>query len=230
MVVTDDQGRYVVPDLPQGEIQSVGARLRARQFAEAGWRARQAAQSARRRRAERGRRGEILSRHLLVFDAEDSGREPVRRQGRSARQRQAARLSQPDEEQRLHRLSPARPALHPHDPEISQRRTLIGAKPGCTASSPARPASSWSNILAGQLAAVPIKYYADWTDRIAQGRAAARQAARVRKGVERNIVVTTWDWGDEKHYLHDLDIDRTGATPRSTPTARSTARRNTRPT
>ena len=24
------------------------------------------------------------------------------------------------------------------------------------------------------------------------------------QGVERNIVVTTWDWLDDKHYLHDL--------------------------
>ncbi len=24
------------------------------------------------------------------------------------------------------------------------------------------------------------------------------------QGVERNIVVTTWDWGDPQHYLHDL--------------------------
>ena len=27
MVVTDDRGRYVVPDLPAGELQRVGARL-----------------------------------------------------------------------------------------------------------------------------------------------------------------------------------------------------------
>ena len=47
IVVTDDQGRYVMPDLPQGEIQGLGARLRPRQFAEGDGRARQAAQSHR---------------------------------------------------------------------------------------------------------------------------------------------------------------------------------------
>jgi len=31
-------------------------------------------------------------------------------------------------------------------------------------------------------------------------------------------VVTTWDWGDEKHYLHDL-ISPTGASRPSMPTA-----------
>ena len=32
IVVTDDQGRYVVPDLAESEIQAVGARLRPRRF------------------------------------------------------------------------------------------------------------------------------------------------------------------------------------------------------
>ncbi|HEY2185294.1 MAG TPA: carboxypeptidase-like regulatory domain-containing protein, partial [Xanthobacteraceae bacterium] len=59
------------------------------------------------------------------------------------------------------------------------------------------------NIIAGQLAAVPIKYYADWTDRVGKGELPHSKPARP-QGLERNIVVTTWDWGDEKHYLHDL--------------------------
>jgi hypothetical protein len=59
------------------------------------------------------------------------------------------------------------------------------------------------NILAGQLNATPVKYFADWTDRIAKGELPHTKPARP-EGVERNIVVTTWDWSDEKHYLHDL--------------------------
>jgi hypothetical protein len=58
------------------------------------------------------------------------------------------------------------------------------------------------NIVAGQLAAVPIKYFADWTDRIAKGELPHSKPARP-QGIERNVVVTTWDYGDEKHYLHD---------------------------
>ena len=50
-------------------------------------------------------------------------------------------------------------------------------------------------------AAVP--YLADWTDRIAKGELPHSKPSRP-QGVERNIVVTTWDWLDEKHYLHDL--------------------------
>ena len=59
------------------------------------------------------------------------------------------------------------------------------------------------NILAGQLATVPIKYYAEWTDRVAKGELPHAKPTRP-EGLERNIVATTWDWGDEKHYLHDL--------------------------
>ena len=59
------------------------------------------------------------------------------------------------------------------------------------------------NILAGQLAGAPIKYFADWTERVAKGELPKTKPTRP-QGVERNVVVTTWDWGDPKKYLHDL--------------------------
>jgi hypothetical protein len=59
------------------------------------------------------------------------------------------------------------------------------------------------NIMAGQLAASPIAYFSDWTDRVAKGELPTNKPKRP-EGVERNIVVSTWDWADEKHYLHDL--------------------------
>jgi hypothetical protein len=59
------------------------------------------------------------------------------------------------------------------------------------------------NIVAGELASTPIKYFADWTDRIAEGELPATKPTRP-QGVERNVVITTWDWADAKHYLHDL--------------------------
>jgi hypothetical protein len=62
---------------------------------------------------------------------------------------------------------------------------------------------SMINTLAGQLGSVPFKYLADWTDRIAKGELPHTKPTRP-QGVERNIVVTTWDWGSEKQYLHDL--------------------------
>jgi len=50
----------------------------------------------------------------------------------------------------------------------------------------------------GQLAAL-----ADWTDRIKAGELPSRSPRRP-VGIERNLVVTVRDWLDPKHYLHDL--------------------------
>jgi hypothetical protein len=59
------------------------------------------------------------------------------------------------------------------------------------------------NPLVGQLGGVPFEYFGDWTDRIARGELPHSKPPRP-QGVERNIVVTTWEWGDPKKYLHDL--------------------------
>jgi hypothetical protein len=58
-------------------------------------------------------------------------------------------------------------------------------------------------ILAGQLNATPIPYLAEWTDRVAKGELPSTKPTRP-QGLERNVVVSTWDWADEKHYLHDM--------------------------
>jgi len=57
--------------------------------------------------------------------------------------------------------------------------------------------------LAVDLAGVPFKYFADWTDRIAAGELPAFIPERP-QGIERNIVATVRDWADPKTYLHDL--------------------------
>jgi hypothetical protein len=59
------------------------------------------------------------------------------------------------------------------------------------------------NRLAGQLGGVPFKYFGEWTDRIAQGDLPKAKPERP-KGVERNVVVTSWEWGSEKTFIHDL--------------------------
>ena len=43
--------------------------------------------------------------------------------------------------------------------------------------------------------------FADWTDRIAAGE--VPQAPPRPQGIERNVVITEWDWADPKVYLHD---------------------------
>jgi len=60
-----------------------------------------------------------------------------------------------------------------------------------------------TNRIAGQFGGAPYKYFGDWTDRIAKGELPKTRPARP-QGVERNIVVTSWEWSTDKHYLHDL--------------------------
>src|SRR2546430_2159005 len=53
-----------------------------------------------------------------------------------------------------------------------------------------------------------LKNYADWTDRIAGGELPFAKPERP-KGVERNMVVTMWDFSTPKYYLHDgISTDR----------------------
>jgi hypothetical protein len=59
------------------------------------------------------------------------------------------------------------------------------------------------SIVQGALAGIPIRYLADWTDRIAAGEVPAVPPSRP-SGIERNIVATVRDWSDGKAYLHDL--------------------------
>ena len=44
--------------------------------------------------------------------------------------------------------------------------------------------------------------YADWTDRIAAGEYPMAAPPRP-QGIERDVVITMWDWADPKAYLHD---------------------------
>ena len=90
------------------------------------------------------------------------------------------------------------------------------------------------------------QYLGEWTDRIAKGELPHAKPARP-QGVERNIVVTLQALGDEKHYLHDvITTDKrnptvngygriygsppTSDTQRSTATAASSDRLSTAPT
>ena len=60
-----------------------------------------------------------------------------------------------------------------------------------------------TNQLAGTFGGAPVKYFGEWTDRIAEGELPKSKPPRP-QGVERNVVVTSWEWSTEKHYLHDL--------------------------
>src|SRR5947209_7208154 len=48
-----------------------------------------------------------------------------------------------------------------------------------------------------------LRNFADWTDRVAKGELPKAKPQRP-QGVERNVVVTSWEWGSEKTFIHDL--------------------------
>ena len=60
-----------------------------------------------------------------------------------------------------------------------------------------------------------LKMYADWTDRIAKGELPSATPQRP-QGKERNVVITMWDWADPKVYLHD-EITSDKRNPRVNP-------------
>ena len=56
-----------------------------------------------------------------------------------------------------------------------------------------------------------LTLFADWTDRIAAGE--VPPAPPRPQGIERNVVITQWDWADPKAYLHDeVSTDRRNPT------------------
>jgi hypothetical protein len=60
-----------------------------------------------------------------------------------------------------------------------------------------------TNRLAGQWGGVPYKYFGEWTDRIAKGEVPKVEPPRP-QGIERNVVITSWEWSTPDKYLHDL--------------------------
>ena len=57
--------------------------------------------------------------------------------------------------------------------------------------------------ITGRLGGVPLKYLADWTDRVAAGALPSTQPERP-TGIERNVVATVRDWASPTVYMHDL--------------------------
>ena len=93
IVVTDDQGRYLIPDLPTADynvwVRGYGLvdspKMRAKPASNS--------RSHGRARAERSGGGALLPGDLLVHADEDSAGERVRRQERNSREAHAERLA-----------------------------------------------------------------------------------------------------------------------------------------
>jgi len=88
--------------------------------------------------------------------------------------------------------------------------------------------TSMVNVLARTDADRMLAQFADWTDRVAAGELPVERPPRP-QGVERNVVITLWDWSNPRAYLHD-EVSTDKRNRRSTPTASSTAPRKRAPT
>ena len=90
------------------------------------------------------------------------------------------------------RMVPASLGKFESGAEAWQRRILSG-----------QSGEMMTNRIAGQFGGVPYKYFGDWTDRIAKGELPKAKPPRP-EGEERNIVITSWEWSKPDKYLHDL--------------------------
>jgi hypothetical protein len=60
-----------------------------------------------------------------------------------------------------------------------------------------------TNRIGKELGGVPYKYFGDWTERVEKGEVPKHKPQRP-QGIERNVVVTAWEWSTPDKYLHDL--------------------------
>src|SRR5207302_455367 len=135
--------------------------------------------------------------------------------GRRLGDRRDHRPADPLHQERRHRRSG--PLRHPRsaDRELSGLGAWLRPRRLAEAACQARPESRSdggggaepgemkTNRIAGQFGGAPYKYFGDWTDRVAKGELPKAKPPRP-TGVERNIVVTTWDWSTPDKYMHDL--------------------------
>ena len=217
IVVTDDRGRYVVPDLPQGQLQRLGARLRTGRFAE-GARPRPArtlnltavvAPNAR-AAAQYYPAGYWASLLRVPDKSEFPGTGPqgngIVARHEDARPQWLAWLKNGScytchqIGNKATREIPKELGVFPSSREAWMRRIQSGQA--------GRDMARELGLFGAPRA---LAMFADWTDRIAKGE--VPPAPPRPQGLERNVVITQWHWADPKVYMHDqVSTDRRNPT------------------
>jgi hypothetical protein len=197
IVVTDERGRYLVPDLPKANyevwVRGYGLADSAKKTATPGklmdlsvTRARDAAAAAKIYPAA------YWYAMMKLPDAAEVAHLPGKRNEYLMWMKNMACVGCHQMGNLATRTIPAGLGQFPSSRDAWIRRIQSGQAGG-----------QMTRTAMGQLAGVPVKYLADWTDRIAKGELPAAQPQRP-SGVERNIVATVRDWSDAKAYMHDL--------------------------
>jgi hypothetical protein len=212
IVVTDDQGRFVLPELPMVNyhvwVRGYGLRDSARHYLRPGAHdVTLPVEPAAHRRKRRS-----LSGRSLVVAAAAAGARGVPAAGGAGRglgadhgepgavdrHAEAGLQLLPSDRQRadahLRSLEPGvpragRPARG-DQPQLWERRLRTGVRGG----------DMYARLLMMGVERT-VEVLADWTDRIAAGELPPEP--RRPQGIERNAVITMWDWGTETSYMHD---------------------------
>ncbi len=202
MVVTDDQGRYVVPDLPKGKyniwVRGYGLVDSPKVQSEPGKIVNlRATPAPNDKEAAKYYPAIYWYSMLKIPDASQFGGksdipEKVTQSEWLTVMKNRACVGCHQLGQASTRTIPAAFGEFKSGEDAWRRRTMSG-----------QAAPLMINPLAGYLGGEPYKYLGDWTDRVAKGELPHSKPPRP-QGIERNVVVTTWDWGTEKQYLHDL--------------------------
>jgi hypothetical protein len=201
-VVTDDQGRYVIPDLPTANyevwVRGYGLVDSARMRAKPGQIVNHAAVAAPNERAAAHYYPAIYWYTMMkIPPASDFGGateipKNITQDTWRQRMNNVDCIGCHQLGQEATRTVPAQFGQFKSGEEAWMRRTQAG-----------QAGEMMTNRLAGQLGGVPYKYFGDWTDRIAKGEVPKQKPPRP-QGVERNLVVTAWEWSTPDKYLHDL--------------------------
>jgi hypothetical protein len=205
IVVTDDQGRYLIPDLPQATydvwVRGYGLVDSPRQRAEPGRTLNLQATPAPNPRAaaEYYPAGYWYSLLRVPAESEFPGTGP---EGNGINpnfksQGDYVRLLKNGACLGCHQMGSKgtrelHPALGTFESSVQawHRRLQSGQAGGAMAG------------MAQQMGPRTLQMFADWTDRIAAGEVPPTPPRP--QGLERNVVITMWDWADPRAYLHDL--------------------------
>jgi len=205
IVVTDDRGRYLLPELPKASysvwVRGYGLVDSPKRRATPGTTLalRAVAAPNARAAAEYYPAGYWFSLIKVPADSEFPGTGPegngVNPNFRS--QAEYVRLVKNNACMGCHQLgSKGTRELHPalgtfeNSEKAWERRLQVGQAGGAM------------SAMAHQMGPRTLRMFADWTDRIAAGE--VPPAPPRPQGLERNVVITMWDWADPKVYLHDL--------------------------
>jgi hypothetical protein len=199
MVATDDQGRYLIPDLPQAKykvwVRGYGLIDSAKQDGEPGKTLNLTAVKAPDEKAAAEYYPPIYWYSMLkVPAASEFPVGPMKTQPEWVNQiKQTGCMS-------CHALgSPGTRTLPKVFSEVSkdsaeawQRRLMAG-----------QAQTQMMNVIGRFDTQRALNLYGDWTDRVAAGELPFDKPARP-QGIERNIVITSWDWSTPTAYMHDL--------------------------